>query len=112
MKIKALFVIILATILFTACKKNDENDKEIRLIVNHYQQTATGMGSRLVYLTQSGSTIGSTNWANEYNEIIGFNYEPGYVYDLAITVKTIANPPADGSSAEHKNQPIADAETG
>jgi hypothetical protein len=33
-----------------------------------------------------------------YDQIAGFDYEPGYEYQLLIKEEQIANPPADGSS--------------
>ena len=33
-----------------------------------------------------------------YGEITGFEYEPGYQYELRVCEETVANPPADGSS--------------
>jgi heat shock protein HslJ len=36
-----------------------------------------------------------------YNQIEGFTFEPGFVYELSVSVETIANPPADGSSLRY-----------
>lgn len=37
-------------------------------------------------------------WQLFYDNIEGFTYEPGYVYELTVEKEAIANPPADGSS--------------
>jgi hypothetical protein len=36
-----------------------------------------------------------------YNQIEGFTFEPGFEFELSISVETIANPPADGSSLRY-----------
>lgn len=105
MKNKFILTFILIFTLFVSCKKSEGNE-EIRLIVTHYQATATGVGAHLVYLTQTGTEIGSDNWGNFYDQIEGFSYEPGYIYDLAVNVETIPNPLADGSSASYNLKTI------
>jgi heat shock protein HslJ len=42
----------------------------------------------------------SDPWMVLYTPIDGFDYEPGYSYRLRIAERTIANPPADGSSRQ------------
>jgi len=41
------------------------------------------------------------NWTNFYDQIEGFEYEEGYEYLLNVKIKTIKNPPADGSSLKY-----------
>ena len=41
------------------------------------------------------------DWANFYDQIEGFDYEEGYEYLLNVKIKTIKNPPADGSSLKY-----------
>lgn len=36
-----------------------------------------------------------------YSNIEGFTFEPGYEYELLVSVETVANPPADGSSLRY-----------
>ena len=36
-----------------------------------------------------------------FNNIEGFNYEPGYEYLLTVSTTKIENPPADGSSIKY-----------
>jgi len=42
-----------------------------------------------------------TEWSNLYTNIQGFHYQPGYQYKLLVTVSSIKNPPADGSSLKY-----------
>ena len=37
-------------------------------------------------------------WTLLYEEIAGFDYVPGYLYEIRIKEEAVANPPADGSS--------------
>ncbi|MEZ4591609.1 MAG: META domain-containing protein [Chloroflexota bacterium] len=39
-------------------------------------------------------------WTLFYGQIIGFEYEPGFEYELRVTETEVANPPADASSLE------------
>ena len=43
----------------------------------------------------------SEEWSNFYDEIEGFQYEEGYVYELKVRVEEIENPPMDGSSLRY-----------
>lgn len=44
----------------------------------------------------------SESWQNFSNEIEGFAWEAGYLYRIRVERTTIANPPADGSSARYR----------
>ena len=37
-------------------------------------------------------------WTLMYSEIAGFDYVPGYLYEIRIREDAVANPPADGST--------------
>lgn len=37
-----------------------------------------------------------------YNSIEGFNYQEGFAYQIEVSSKPVANPPADGSSIKYK----------
>ncbi len=41
------------------------------------------------------------DWTTFYDQIEGFDYEEGYEYLLNVKIKTIKNPPADGSSLKY-----------
>ena len=69
--------------------------------VNHYRQAAIGEGLYLVYLVQEDDQIGSENWNYLYDGVEGFNYEPGYIYDIKARKVEVENPPLDGSSIKY-----------
>ena len=37
-------------------------------------------------------------WTRMYSDIAGFDYQPGYLYEIRIREDAVPNPPADGSS--------------
>ncbi|MGL6179874.1 MAG: DUF4377 domain-containing protein [Tannerellaceae bacterium] len=45
----------------------------------------------------------NAEWENMYTNIIGFDYEPGYIYKIKVKVKELDKKqvPADGSSIEY-----------
>lgn len=72
--------------------------------VNYFTQTCQGLYEGNCLLVQVDAMIGSDKWDFFYyeNSIQGFEYEPGYVYDLRLKVIPIENSPADGMSTELK----------
>lgn len=44
----------------------------------------------------------SEDWTWFYDRIEGFEYEPGYRYELRVEVTDVDNPPADGSSKRYR----------
>lgn len=44
---------------------------------------------------------GKTDWENFYDSIQGFDYEPGFDYELRVKVTPVENPPADASSLSY-----------
>lgn len=45
---------------------------------------------------------GDSAWQLFYNPIEGFTHQAGYQYTLRVARRTVANPPADGSSAAYR----------
>ena len=43
-----------------------------------------------------------TAWTLFYDGIEGFSFEPGYEYTIRVAVRTVTNPPADGSSLAYR----------
>ena len=69
--------------------------------INHFRQTGIGEGLHLVYLVQENEDIGGDEWSFFYDEIEGFDYELGYIYDLKVRKMVVENPPMDGSSIKY-----------
>lgn len=75
--------------------------KVVNMRINHFRQTGIGEALHLVYLVQENEDIGGEEWSFFYDEIEGFDYELGYVYDLKVRKVEIENPPMDGSSIKY-----------
>jgi len=93
-------ILIITLILLTSCS-NDNDSVDVTLKVNHYKQTAIGVDKTLVLQIQENNNIGSDNWTFLHNEIEGFNYELGNVYEISAKKETISNPTTDGSSVKY-----------
>ena len=44
----------------------------------------------------------AAEWQYFYNQIEGFEHEPGYEYQIIVSKSKIENPPADASSLKYK----------
>ncbi|AVR47509.1 hypothetical protein C7S20_16225 [Christiangramia fulva] len=69
--------------------------------INHYKQTAFAESPVLVMLVQKGNETGGEDWKYFYDEIEGFDYQPGYIYELQVRKKKVNNPPQDASSIKY-----------
>lgn len=86
---KNLIRIILA--FLPLCILSCDNDDNIEMRVNHYQQpVSAGNGWYLGLNVQEGDEIGKDKWYYFYYNIAGFEYELGYVYDIEVQKKQIA----------------------
>lgn len=91
-----MFLLILAySTFFFSCEKTEN---QIKIRINQFKQTAVApYGPIVTFSVQQGNEIGSDNWSAFYSQIVGFEYEVGYVYDLLVVETEILNPPTDGS---------------
>lgn len=82
------------------------------LFVDSQLATCTGVGPMQCMRVRSDA---SQDWTLFYDSIEGFNYEPGYTYELRVSETPVENPPADGSSIKTtlievvKKEPVATA---
>lgn len=49
------------------------------------------------YVVQKESSIGKDNWEVLEQPIDGFNFEPGYIYDVTVKIERVDNPGPDQS---------------
>ena len=98
------YLMALICIIITGCSAGMNGTKEIDMRVNSYTVECVGEMEGICLLVQEGDKIGGTDWEYFYyhDSIIGFDYEPGYIYMLRLKRKKIANPPQDGSSYEYE----------
>ena len=92
---KFLLIASLSFTILTSCEKSEQ---QVKFRVNQFKQTAVALGPIMTLSIQQGEQIGSNNWTPLYDQIVGFSYEPGYIYEILVTETKIQNPPANGSS--------------
>lgn len=98
------FYSFLALFLVFGCNGVEETGVEVvSLRVNSFTVECVGEMEGNCLLVQEGDEIGTDNWENFYYEddIVGFNYEPGYIYDLLVKKTTFKNPPMDSSAIKY-----------
>ncbi|MBC7922380.1 MAG: DUF4377 domain-containing protein [Ferruginibacter sp.] len=86
-----------------ACKQKAATtaSPEITLRVNYYKTSCTGEGINECLLVQQDPLIGTDQWQYFYAPIEGFDYQPGFVYDLRVRTEQVENPPPDASSLRY-----------
>lgn len=108
---KKLILILMILGSCHSCSNTSDSESEILTMrVNHYKTTGIGEGLFLTLLVQENDNIGSDNWTRLYTTIKGFNYQPGFIYDIKVSIDQIDNPPADGSSLQYTLQEIISTE--
>ena len=70
----------------------------VRMFVGPEKVTCEGAGPQECYLVKENP---EDEWELFYNQIEGFNYEPGFDYEIEVEVTPVENPPADGSSLQY-----------
>jgi len=104
---KQFGILMIIGILFSCSTDDKVEHATLDMRINHYQNTGIGgVGLFLTLMVQEGNDIGSDNWFKFYDTIEGFDYEPGYIYDIKVTVEEVKNPPADASSLKYTLQEI------
>jgi heat shock protein HslJ len=58
----------------------------------------TGVSAQTCYLIRSSA---EGNWVMHYQEIKGFDFEPGFSYKIKVKKESVKNSPADGSSLRY-----------
>lgn len=88
--------------LLWSCSDDDiTSSRTTTMRINHYQNTAMALDPVLSLLVQYDDDIGTENWNNLYATIDGFDYVPGYMYDISVRIDQIGNPAADAGSYEY-----------
>lgn len=94
---KIIYFFFTAFFLFVGCSKNEEYAEDMYLIVDHkYKETPSNIyPNRSLNVKIEGD---HEDWFVLYNnDILGFEYEEGYIYKILVKKTLIKNPPQDGS---------------
>ncbi|MDH6308950.1 hypothetical protein M2451_001592 [Dysgonomonas sp. PFB1-18] len=92
---KTILLLFSITLLFGACSNKGTMEK---LVIASQQGDCVGVAPMKCLLVKKE---GQTNWEFFYNNIEGFNYEPGYEYVLDVKVEKIEYPAADQSALKY-----------
>ncbi len=92
-------------------------DSDVRtMYVAHHQADCVGVGPMKCMLVKYAA---EDDWTFFYDRIEGFEYEPGFEYELRVRTETVENPPADASSIRYilvelmsKTEPVDDGAAG
>lgn len=100
---KLIFLLFfLATIAASSCEKESEKQTEIWWI-NSAKVDCTGVRPTTCFQIQKSKEIESGKWELFYDQIAGFEFEPGFIYELKVEVsKKNAPVPADASSLTYE----------
>ena len=93
---------LLAIIMFaTSCSNDDgsETTDTIQLFVNHFKTTSL-TSFNTVFLAQEDDRIGSDLYI-EILGISGFEFEPGFTYQLTVERYTVRNPETDYTTSSY-----------
>lgn len=78
--LKGLFALLIIVVL-ASCEKKEQ---PIQIRINQFKQTTVSGSPTLVLSAQKGNEIGSDKWRPLSDQIVGFVYEEGYIYDLLV----------------------------
>ena len=90
-------------LILTACAVNKINSHEI-MWVNSNKVPCNGVAPMHCMQIQTGNQLNQNNWTLFYDQIEGFNYVPGNIYQLKVSVASLNSNlvPADASSKKYK----------
>lgn len=81
-----------------ACTANSDLQSKKLLIADHLSD-CVGVSPQTCMLVKESA---EDDWTYFYDQIEGFDYEPGYTYELIVTEIKVNNPAADASSVRYK----------
>jgi heat shock protein HslJ/predicted small secreted protein len=90
-----VIALLLAATVLAACATFGGLGAEKTVYVGPYQVPCEGVAPQLCMLVKEKP---SDEWTLYYDEIEGFDYEPGFEYELRVLEEKVENPPADASS--------------
>ncbi len=94
--------IILLFFLLAGCQ--NENDTAVETWwINSSRVECKGVGLQVCFQIQKNQEILADSWQYFYNEIKGFDYKPGNIYQIKVRITPKPEPvPADASSLEYE----------
>ncbi len=99
---KLLFSIFTLFLAVMGCQSENQAQKETWWI-NSAKVDCTGVGPMSCFQIQKGEEIKDGEWMLFYDQVSGFEYEPGFIYELEVGVSKKTDPvPTDASSLTYE----------
>lgn len=103
---KILLTLFSIVLMAQACEKQTDRESAGRTEtwwINSAKVDCVGVGPMSCMQIQKSDQIEEGNWTLFYDQIEGFEYEPGFIYELEVEVSKKSAPvPADASSLSYK----------
>lgn len=97
---RRLMILLGICLLIPGCSSPTEVFARTEMLqVAHFTATCYGPWEQTCLQVRSRA---SEPWRNFYNPIEGFEYTPGYTYEIEVAVFRVNNPPADGASLNYR----------
>ena len=93
---------ILSVGLFASCASTKElkQGEELLTVAPETRECTAGVAKMQCMMVKEAN---AAEWQYFYNQIEGFEHEPGYEYQIIVSKSKIENPPADASSLKYKS---------
>lgn len=84
-----------STILYVACGTTEPDELKLTMQVAPARVACQGFIPQECLRVR---TPPSSEWTLFYDNIEGFDYQPGFIYTISVARRTLEAPPSDGSS--------------
>jgi heat shock protein HslJ len=85
-------------LMILACNSNTEVQSKMLIVADHLEN-CVGVGPQTCMLVKENP---DDEWTYFYDQIEGFEYEEGYIYELLVNEIPVPNPAADASSLRYE----------
>lgn len=99
-----LFPLIFFITITVSCSKEENKTTQIEgtlIRVNHNKEDCVGLIEQECFLVQQEDAIGSDNWTFFYDDIVGFTFIAGFIYDLDVKIEERNPIPRDIGKYSH-----------
>jgi hypothetical protein len=90
---------VMVIVVFAACDVTAPSERMVVMDVAPARVACMGVGPQECFRVRERP---DTVWTLLYDGIEGFSFEAGFEYTLRVAVRTVRNPPADGSSLAYR----------
>lgn len=108
---KLILILVLTIFGMNTCTGPTDKPNIETWWINSSKKDCTGVGPMSCLQIQKGKNIDPNAWELFYSGIEGFEYQPGFIYQIEVSVSDRAEPiPADASSKIYKLEKVISQE--